>query len=307
MYFLTAKSTAPADASAYFVPANVRNGRLFARFASKPARSYHFLAGPSFLGFGIGPGSFAAKRGGRIRPGQAESTEAYDRPWKRVSTAALSLGRKKTTDSPRARAGAVKSLIFTAPAQRGAGGCSAKNDMRMVWYFLPSKVQKAPRRCRGIVLTPFSAKLVQKTPADASAYFVPANVRNGRLFAGFASKPAPFLPLLAGPSFHGSGIGRSHSPRNAAGRMRPGQAESTKPTFAPKGGWGRTKRRQKNPQVAGLQTTRAAQTPPLKRTLPRAGANEKTKGPAVAGLRRSLPQRQRYPRARTAECFMYSR
>ena len=53
--------------------------------------------------------------------------------------------------------------------------------------------------------------------------------------------------------------------------------EAQKPTIAPKGGAGANETAAKNPQVAGLQTTRAAQTPPLKRTLPRAGANEKTK------------------------------
>ena len=51
-----------------------------------------------------------------------------------------------------------------------------------------------------------AAKSTKNSPTDASAYFVPSNVRNGRLFAG-AHAPRPrFLPLLAGPSFHGSGI-----------------------------------------------------------------------------------------------------
>ena len=51
-----------------------------------------------------------------------------------------------------------------------------------------------------------TAKSTKNSPADAFACFVPSNVRNGRLFAG-AHAPLPrFLPLLAGPSFHGSGI-----------------------------------------------------------------------------------------------------
>jgi len=51
-----------------------------------------------------------------------------------------------------------------------------------------------------------AAKSTKNSPADAFAYFVPSNVRNGRLFAG-AHAPLPrFLPLLAGPSFDGSGI-----------------------------------------------------------------------------------------------------
>ena len=51
-----------------------------------------------------------------------------------------------------------------------------------------------------------AAKSTKNSPADAFAYFVPSNVRNGRLFAG-AHAPLPrFLPLLAGTSFNGSGI-----------------------------------------------------------------------------------------------------
>ena len=69
MYFLTAKSTknSPADAFAYFVPANVRNGRLFAGLQANRPRFLPLLAGPSFHGSGIGPGSFAAKGGAGVR------------------------------------------------------------------------------------------------------------------------------------------------------------------------------------------------------------------------------------------------
>ena len=69
MYFLTAKSTknSPADASAYFVPSNVRNGRLFAGLQANRPRFLPLLAGPSFHGSGIGPGSFAAKGGAGVR------------------------------------------------------------------------------------------------------------------------------------------------------------------------------------------------------------------------------------------------
>ena len=70
MYFLTAKSTknSPADAFAYFVTANVRNGRLFAGLQANRPRFLPLLAGPSFRGSGIGPESFAAFRGGRLFP-----------------------------------------------------------------------------------------------------------------------------------------------------------------------------------------------------------------------------------------------
>ena len=69
MYFLTAKSTknSPADAFAYFVPANVRNGRLFAGLQANRPRFLPLLAGPSFHGSGIGRGSFAAKGGAGVR------------------------------------------------------------------------------------------------------------------------------------------------------------------------------------------------------------------------------------------------
>ena len=69
LYFLAAKSTknSPADACAYFVPSNVRNGRLFAGLQANRPRFLPLLAGPSFHGSGIGPGSFAAKGGEGVR------------------------------------------------------------------------------------------------------------------------------------------------------------------------------------------------------------------------------------------------
>ena len=69
LYILTAKSTknSPADAFAYFVPSNVRNGRLFAGLQANRPRFLPLLAGPSFHGSGIGPGSFAAKGGAGVR------------------------------------------------------------------------------------------------------------------------------------------------------------------------------------------------------------------------------------------------
>ena len=69
LYFLAAKSTknSPADACAYFVPSNVRNGRLFAGLQANRPRFLPLLAGTSFHGSGIGPGSFAAKGGAGVR------------------------------------------------------------------------------------------------------------------------------------------------------------------------------------------------------------------------------------------------
>ena len=69
-----------------------------------------------------------------------------------------------------------------------------------------------PRR----VMYFLTAKSTKNSPADAFAYFVPANVRNGRLFAGLQANRPRFLPLLAGTSFDGSASGRIHSPPEAA-------------------------------------------------------------------------------------------
>ena len=64
----------------------------------------------------------------------------------------------------------------------------------------------------------------------------------------------------------------------------------------PRGGAGENETAAKDPQVAGLQTPRAAQTPPLKRTLPRAGANEKTKRTRRRRTAKIFAtKRQRYP------------
>ena len=82
LYFLAAKSTknSPADAFAYFVPSNVRNGRLFAGLQANRPRFLPLLAGPSFHSFGIGPGSFAAKRGGRDASGTSRKHRSLRSP-----------------------------------------------------------------------------------------------------------------------------------------------------------------------------------------------------------------------------------
>ena len=86
MYFLAAKSTknSPADAYAYFVPANVRNGRLFAGLQANRPRFLPLLAGTSFHGFGIGPESFAAERGGRDAPGTSRKHRSLRSPLEAV-------------------------------------------------------------------------------------------------------------------------------------------------------------------------------------------------------------------------------
>ena len=150
-----------------------------------------------------------------------------------------------------------------------------------------------PRR----VMYFLTAKSTKNSPADAFAYFVPANVRNGRLFAG-AHAPRPrFLPLLAGTSFHSFGIGPESFAAFRGGKDASGTSRKHRSLRSPpRGGGGANETAAKNPQVTGLQTTRAAQTPPLKRTLPRAGANEKTKRTRRRRTAKIFAtKRQRYP------------
>ena len=138
----------------------------------------------------------------------------------------------------------------------------------------------------------FRKKVPKNSPADASAYFVPANVRNGRLFAG-AHAPRPrFLPLLAGPSFHGSGIGPGSFAAFRGGKDASGTSRKHRSLRSPpRGGVGRTKRQQKTRRLPGCK-----QPAPLKRTLPRAGANEKTKRTRRRRTAKIFAtKRQRYP------------
>ena len=103
MYFLAAKSTknSPADAYAYFVPANVRNGRLFAGLQANRPRFLPLLAGTSFHGFGIGPESFAAERGGRDAPGTSRKHRSLRSPLEAVFKPLHSrLERKKNNRQP---------------------------------------------------------------------------------------------------------------------------------------------------------------------------------------------------------------
>ena len=167
----------------------------------------------------------------------------------------------------------------------------------MVLVLLPSKVQRKPRRCRGCFVPFFRKKVPKNSPADACAYFVPANVRNGRLFAGLQANRPRFLPLLAGPSFHGSGIGPESFAAKRGGKDASGTSRMHRSLRSPpRGGAEANETAAKDPQVAGLQTPRAAQTPPLKRTLPRAGANEKTKRTRRRRTAKIFAtKRQRYP------------
>ena len=126
----------PADAFAYFVPSNVRNGRLFAGLQANRPRFLPLLAGPSFLGFGIGPGSFAAKRGGRDAFGTSRKHRSLRSPLEAVlNRRILAWSGTRTTESPRARSGRLHSLVLAAPAQRGPEVVPAKATCGWFWCF----------------------------------------------------------------------------------------------------------------------------------------------------------------------------
>ena len=146
---MAAKSTknSPADAFAYFVPSNVRNGRLFAGLQANRPRFLPLLAGPSFLGFGIGPGSFAAKRGGRDASGTSRKHRSLRSPLEAgFNRRIIAWSGRRTTDSPRARSGRLHSLVLAAPAQRGREVVPAKATCGWFWcYLLPPKGSYTPR------------------------------------------------------------------------------------------------------------------------------------------------------------------
>ena len=138
LYILTAKSTknSPADAFAYFVPSNVRNGRLFAGLQANRPRFLPLLAGPSFHGYGIGPESFAAFRGGKDASGTSRKHRSLRSPLEAVlNRRIIACSGERTTDSPRARSGRLHSLVLAAPAQRGPEVVPAKATCGWFWYF----------------------------------------------------------------------------------------------------------------------------------------------------------------------------
>ena len=150
MYFLTAKSTknSPADASAYFVPSNVRNGRLFAGAHAPRPRFLPLLAGTSFDGYGIGPESFAAFRGGKDASGTSRKHRSLRSPLEAVlNRRIIACSGERTTDSPRARSGRLHSLVLAAPAQRGPEVVPAKATCGWFWrYLLTPKGSYTPRQ-----------------------------------------------------------------------------------------------------------------------------------------------------------------
>ena len=171
MYFLAAKSTknSPADACAYFVPANVRNGRLFAGLQANRPRFLPLLAGTSFHGSGIGPESFAAKRGGEEAQQQDRKRSILPSPLKAVlNRRIIACSGTRTTDSPRARSGRLHSLVLAAPAQRGPEVVPAKATCGWFWYFCHQKYRESRDDVAGVLYL-FSAKRYPKTPRQMPA------------------------------------------------------------------------------------------------------------------------------------------
>ena len=166
MYFLAAKSTknSPADAYAYFVPANVRNGRLFAGLQANRPRFLPLLAGTSFRGSGIGPGLFAAFRGRKLAQQQDRKRSILPSPLKAVlNRRIIAWSGIRTTDSPRARSGRLHSLVLAAPAQRGPEVVPAKATCGWFWYFCHQKYRESRDDVAGVLYL-FSAKRYPKTP-----------------------------------------------------------------------------------------------------------------------------------------------
>ena len=171
MYFLTAKSTknSPADAFAYFVPANVRNGRLFAGLQANRPRFLPLLAGTSFRGSGIGPGLFAAFRGRKLAQQQDRKRSILPSPLKAVlNRRIIAWSGRRTTDSPRARSGRLHSLVLAAPAQRGPEVVPAKATCGWFWYFCHQKYRESRDDVAGVLYL-FSAKRYPKTPRQMPA------------------------------------------------------------------------------------------------------------------------------------------
>ena len=177
---------------------------------------------------------------------------------------------------------------------------------RVFCTFFPQKgTQKLPGRClriqRAVLTLAPGARLkggfkgrwaAERVISDTTLSLLkPASYAGARAFS------RAFVSRLR----HRAGVVRRETRREGCVRDK---QKAQKPTIAPKGGgWGE---RNGSKKPAGC---RAANNP--RRSSGRSqglGRTKRLKGPAVAGLRRSLPPKDSdTPRARTAECFMYSR
>ena len=99
-----------------------------------------------------------------MRPGQAGSTEAYDRPWKRFQTSAFSLGAER--EQPTARvpgAGGCIVLFLLRPLNAGRRLFPRKATCGWFWYFCHQKYKESRDDVAGVLYL-FSAKRYPKTP-----------------------------------------------------------------------------------------------------------------------------------------------
>ena len=125
-----------------------------------------------------------------MRPGQAESTEAYDRPWKRVSTAALSLGAEE--EQPTARvpgAGGCKGLILLRPLNAGRRLFPRKATCGWFWrYLLPPKGSYTPRHSPRFCLFGRAKKRTREQRMFAPVRVFACSRRTGRRTGRRASR-----------------------------------------------------------------------------------------------------------------------
>ena len=132
-------------------------------------------------------------------------------------------------------------------------------------------------------------------PTSSRLTLAPGDYSRGR------TRPVPFARAFSRAFVsrlrHRAGIVRRGTRREGCVRDK---QKAQKPTIAPKGGGlGRTKRQQKTRRLPGCK-----QPAPLKRTLPRAGANEKTKRTRRRRTAKIFAtKRQRYPAGEDREMF----
>ena len=181
-----------------------------------------------------------------MRPGQAESTEAYDRPWKRVSTAALSLGAEE--EQPTARvpgAGGCKGLILLRPLNAGRRLFPRKATCGWFWYFCHQKYRESRDDVAGVLYL-FSAKRYPKTPRQmpppTSSRLTFETGAYSRVCKQTGPVSATFSRAFVSRLRHRAGVIRRETRREGCVRDK---QKAQKPTFAPQGGLGRTKRQQK--------------------------------------------------------------
>ena len=145
---------------------SVKNG---AGLLANPPRFLPLLAGPSFHGSGIGPESFAAKRGGKDASGTSRKHRSLRSPLEAVlNRRILACSGERTTDSPRARSGRLHSLVLAAPAQRGPEVVPAKATCGWFWVPFATKSTTNPQNGQiSVVVLTIRLFFVSVRPVEA--------------------------------------------------------------------------------------------------------------------------------------------